>query len=913
MLTVAIALCLGIVSWRAGTARIGEPWSGFGMLPNGEVGPPMFKTSGLPEGADAVNFQDRVLAVDGQTVADANELRAVLASKALGSEVEYTLEAGDLSVRTFRAPVYTFTEADWRTIFVPFFFGGLIALLTGAVPILARPELTTAQIFFGLNLGLCLNQGFLVPDYFLAHRLMPWTLAPGFLSTTCLMLFGLTFPGRIPPARRHLRTTAIVLAAVNAVFWITFAYALGRHPHLLRTLDFVEFTLFEIGALFFLVNLLWSSVRADSVASRQRARFLLLSVALTVPGGFLFDAAMFGLVDSNIPSAVYMLPAWAFGLLIVYAMISHNLFELDAVVRRGLTAAVIALGAVAVQLGLLAVVSTFADGAAAWAIAGTVTVVVVAVATAALPLQQGVESLVERTLFPRLGEARADIHAASRELASVRGREEIASAVRETAHRAVAAESVRVLVGTSDEPLVELAPSAGEPLELATSDPVRGTLRSGSFNFQVPRSGRRAAPRAAMNRAEELGVSLAVPLVAKDGVAGSILVGPRTDGRLHTRDDEMLLETLAAQAAIALENARAWESVQELERQLRAENVYLREEIDLAADTGGEMVGTSPELRAVFAQLERVAPTDASVLVVGETGTGKELLVRALHARSARSDRMLVKVACAALPEPLLESELFGYERGAFSGASKAKAGRLETAHRGTLFLDDVDTLPLGIQAKLLRALQEGEVQRLGSNHLRHVDLRIVAATNRDLSEEVREGRFREDLYYRLNVVPLHLPPLRQRREDIPLLVEHFLREEAPRLGRELTGVSSEAMAEMERHSWPGNIRELRNVVQRAVVLSEGDVLRLPGPLGERGTAPLPVDSDEPRGSTLAEEMRLFKRRSVRAALQRAGGDRARAAEDLGVSRQTLTRFIRELDLQADASPPPAKSRAAGR
>ena len=197
-----------------------------------------------------------------------------------------------------------------------------------------------------------------------------------------------------------------------------------------------------------------------------------------------------------------------------------------------------------------------------------------------------------------------------------------------------------------------------------------------------------------------------------------------------------------------------------------------------------------------------------------------------------------MKIACAALPEPLLESELFGHERGAFTGAVGRKAGRFEVADGGTIFFDDVDTLPLGVQAKLLRALQEGEVQRLGSNEVRRVDVRVVAATNRDLLAEVRAGRFREDLYYRLNVVPLRIPPLRERVEDIPLLVEHFIRQDGPRLGPSVRAVSAEALEALRAYSWPGNVRELRNVIQRALVLSHDEVLRLPGPLeGQRDPA----------------------------------------------------------------------------
>ncbi len=913
LLVVVCALALGVGTWRDGAAEIGRNWTGFGMLPNGEVGPDFYRTDGLPE-AQAPRFQDRVVAIDGQPVVDAAEIRQRLSEKRSGAMVEYTLEAADRQTRTLAIPVFKFTEADWSTLFAPMFIGGIVALLTGVVPILARPDLLAAQVFFALNLGLALNLGFVQSDYFLTHAFLPWSLATGALATGSLILFGFVFPSRIRPAAAHPRALAFSVYGLNVAFWIAFAVALERDPYLVRQLDYLEFGLFQVGAILFFLNVLWSAYRAESAAARQQARFLVVSMVVTAPGGLLFDAMMLGQVDEHFPAVLYVLPAWVLGLLLVYAMIAHNLFELDAVVRRGLTAAVIALGAVAIQLVLLAIVSTFADGAASWAIAGTATVLIVAILTAALPLRQGVESLVERTLFPRLGEARAYVHAASQELAHVRGREEIVATLRETAARTVASDSVRLLAGAPGEPLLEVAPEEGaESLRLAMSDPLRSGLRRQSCNFEVASAGRRAPSRSAMKRASELGIALAIPLAATGEFTGSILVGPRTDGRLHTRDDEILLETLAAQTTVALENARAWESVRELERRLRAENFYLREEIDLAADTGGEMIGSSPELRAVFAQLERVASTDASVLVEGETGTGKELLVRALHARSRRADRMLVKVACAALPEALLESELFGFERGAFSGAVKAKPGRLETADKGTLFLDDIDTLAIGIQAKLLRALQEGEVQRLGSNLLRHVDIRIVAATNRDLMAEVREGRFREDLYYRLNVVPLHLPPLRDRREDIAPLVEHFLREEGPRFGRELRGIAAETLVELKRHSWPGNIRELRNVIQRAVVLSEGDILRLPGPLGGSGSDSPAAAPDESEGSSLADDMRRFKRRSVRAALVKSAGDRDAAATALGVSRPTLARLIRELDLPVELSRSRGRKRAAGR
>jgi two-component system response regulator HydG len=311
-------------------------------------------------------------------------------------------------------------------------------------------------------------------------------------------------------------------------------------------------------------------------------------------------------------------------------------------------------------------------------------------------------------------------------------------------------------------------------------------------------------------------------------------------------------------------------------------------------------------MRALREEIARVAPTDAFVLVEGETGTGKELVVRSLHAQSPRRERLLVPVACAAVPETLLESELFGHERGAFTGATARKLGRFEVADGGTLFLDDVDTLPLAIQAKLLRAVQEGELQRLGSAVVRRVDVRVVAATNRDLRAEVRAGRFREDLYYRLAVVPLRVPALRERREDIARLVEHFVRQQGPRIGRRVRSVAAEALAELVAYDWPGNVRELRSVVERALVMDTGEVLRLPAPLAARGTKAMAAvgvqgDGAEELGTApLAELMTRYKRELAQSALERAGGNHRRAAELLGLHRPSFTRMLNTLELAAD-------------
>jgi formate hydrogenlyase transcriptional activator len=258
-----------------------------------------------------------------------------------------------------------------------------------------------------------------------------------------------------------------------------------------------------------------------------------------------------------------------------------------------------------------------------------------------------------------------------------------------------------------------------------------------------------------------------------------------------------------------------------------AEATRFVEEGSRRAHHGEEIIGASPALKEVLRQVEVVAPTDATILLQGETGTGKELLARAVHQLSARRDHPLVTVNCAAMPAGLLESELFGHERGAFTGAIAQKLGRFEVAHQGTLFLDEIAELPLELQPKLLRVLQEQEFERLGSPRTRRVDVRLVAATNRALAQLVEAGQFRADLYYRLNVFPITVPPLRQRPEDIPLLVRHFVRHYAQRMRRRIDTIPAEALEALTHYAWPGNVRELQNVIERAVILSPGPALRL--------------------------------------------------------------------------------------
>ena len=332
------------------------------------------------------------------------------------------------------------------------------------------------------------------------------------------------------------------------------------------------------------------------------------------------------------------------------------------------------------------------------------------------------------------------------------------------------------------------------------------------------------------------------------------------------------------------------------------ENADLRAQLQSLLDTSG-MIGNHPSIRQVKEMVRQVAPTSATVLILGESGTGKELVASALHEGSERVGEAMVKVNCAALPETLLESELFGYERGAFTGAVSRKEGRFKLAHRGTLFLDEIGDMPLVLQPKILRVLQEGEFERVGGTETLKVDARIVASTNADLQDAVAGKRFREDLYYRLNVITIHLPALRDRRSDIPLLAEHFLQRFAAKNNRPVLAFSREALDAMSNYHWPGNVRELENTVERAVVLGRGEMLSL-GDLpahvseGERPDAEQPLASGAPLinlavGTPLAD----IERQVILETLRHTGGDKSAAARLLGIATRTI---YRKLDARAD-------------
>ena len=386
---------------------------------------------------------------------------------------------------------------------------------------------------------------------------------------------------------------------------------------------------------------------------------------------------------------------------------------------------------------------------------------------------------------------------------------------------------------------------------------------------------------------EGLNVGCYLPLAGRDRVVGVLMLSRRSDNPFE-KDDVILLEQVACQIAIAVENTLDYEKAIKDRDKETNQRLYLEEEIRTEF---GEIVGESPALKTALDLVSVVAPTDSSVLITGETGTGKELIARAIHNLSGRRERAFVKLNCAAIPLGLLESELFGHEKGAFTGAIAQKTGRFELANKGTLFLDEVGDIPLELQAKLLRVLQEQEFERLGSNHTHKVDVRLIAATHRDLAAMVKQTTFREDLYYRLKVFPINVPSLRQRTEDIPKLVSHFTGLYARRMNKRVDEIPSKTMDALVQYRWPGNVRELQNFIERAVILSPHTVLRAPiselEPFSAHMRANVPMTG-------LEEVERDHILRALEASNWVVGG-RNGAAARLGMQRTSLVYRMRRL------------------
>ncbi len=392
---------------------------------------------------------------------------------------------------------------------------------------------------------------------------------------------------------------------------------------------------------------------------------------------------------------------------------------------------------------------------------------------------------------------------------------------------------------------------------------------------------------------EGLGRMINIPLLVREQCLGSLNIGSVESG-LPDAENVQFLSQVAKQIALAIDNVFAYEEIHRLQQQLTQENAYLIEEINVAHDFGA-MVGNSSKFKKILELTQAVAPTNTSVLITGETGTGKELLARLVHELSPRRDKPFVRINCAALPSGLVESELFGHEKGAFTGAEQTRTGKFELAHGGTLFLDEIGEMPLEAQAKLLRVLQDGVVERVGSTDGLVADVRVVAATNADLSINIGNGRFRSDLFFRLNVFPIEVPPLRERPQDIPILARHFIEKNRLQLKRPSQNIDAASLERLVDYSWPGNVRELKNVIERAMILSSSDNLIIEELLLPRLSV---IDEGLP---TKLKDLEQYR---IRQAMEACDGQiegALGAAKQLGLNPSTLRYRVKKLGLRSSA------------
>jgi formate hydrogenlyase transcriptional activator len=434
-------------------------------------------------------------------------------------------------------------------------------------------------------------------------------------------------------------------------------------------------------------------------------------------------------------------------------------------------------------------------------------------------------------------------------------------------------------------------PDHDEPCAPGEMIPMEGTPAGQAFTTGRPVVSDYSKNESDRVRTSGLKSACTAPLLFRDRTLGILSIKSLRENAFSKEDAE-LLGQVAKQVAIAVENALAYREIETLKNKLEEEKLYLEEEIRTEYNFE-EIIGNSPALKRVLQDVQTVAATDSTVLIYGETGTGKELIAHAIHNLSQRRERTLVKVNCAAIPTGLLESEFFGHEKGAFTGAIDRRVGRFELANQGTIFLDEVEDIPLELQSKLLRVLQEQEFERLGSSRTLRVSVRVVAATNSDLAELVSEKKFRSDLYYRLNVFPINVPPLRERPEDIPLLVHFFAHKFAQQMKKSIESIPKDTMAALIGYHWPGNIRELQNLVERGVIISRGSTLEIP--LGE--LKPANRNTNHTNGATKLE---VVERDHILRVLGEANwviGGPTGAAARLGLNRTTLNHRMRKLGI----------------
>ncbi len=637
--------------------------------------------------------------------------------------------------------------------------------------------------------------------------------------------------------------------------------------------------------------------RSASPEVRLRTKYWLVGAGVAFPLGLTNFLANYGVPIIPLGSVgnIFLVCIYA------YAAVRHRLLDIDVFLMRAAAALLTGVAAVLPVAAALMWMRMVPFDQGTSALLGCLLFAAMVSLLLFSKFQTFLQREVEDSLFPARRAARQAVRRFSEEIIKLRSRDDLGRQLTATLLEAFRLEGAALYVRTSRNGVFKRASCHGMITAPRWLNPGRWAGLLATDGVICIASSSAPATRSGVERLiEDLGWEACVPIRADGTDLGFVALGPKRSRAAIDESDATLLAMVAAQLAIALQNAqyvheieRQKTAIEELQKRLKAENVALRAEVQSASQFK-EIIGSSVALQRVLNLVEQVAPTDATILITGETGTGKELIARAIHDLSPRRNGPLISVNCPAVPAGLAESELFGYERGAFADAVESCPGKFELAHGGTIFLDEVAELPADLQVKLLRVLQEHETQRVGGRKVHKLDLRIVAATNRDLSEELRLQRFRQDLYYRLAAVHVHVPPLRERVEDIPMLASFFLDRAATAHQKPARGFAPHAMAALQRYSWPGNIRELQHVVERAVLLCTSNVIQ-PEHLSDLAVGAMPKQ-------LLRTALHAEQRRRITDALAQSRGNQAAAARLLGMSRSNLARMMKRLGLKG----PPA-------
>ncbi|MBI4209312.1 MAG: sigma 54-interacting transcriptional regulator [Deltaproteobacteria bacterium] len=834
---------------------------------------------------------------------------------------------------------------------------GFLTLFLGVIVLLKRPRNRGVTLFYLMTLSSAITiVGAVGGIHFLDNLLLSriWALA-GTLTFPFILHFVLTFPKEIEfvAKRRYLYPFIYLLSIIQAPTYLYLyqkflnAAAMGGND-LFYAQKIVAFSLWilipwTLYWIFCSLTLWIRYLRTASFLERKQLQWMLAGGILAMWFPFvawihiknygLTSYFYFGLPPSMI--AEYLMISLA----IVPAVFKYRLMDVDFLISRGIIYLIVSTIALLLYLTLVAFLShglgEIMENPSPWTYIGAT----LAIAIVVSPIEKGIRQLIDRKFYRDQHRYRQAIQEFGEKILTFHTYDPLFEAIAETLKKALPISQVAIYV----HPLEETLPVAFQrvyphplPANTLVSDLLIPSLlvegKRPLIRYQIendPRSPQEWK-ETILDRMQKLEAEVILPLLYNKELLGWIALGEKSFNDLYSSKEMEALTTLANEAAIALQNASAYEALQKshqtienlnqnlrekvgkiesqqqqiliLQEKLLKENIYLKQELHEQFNFE-EIVGSSSVMRGVLKKVEKVAATSSVVLIRGENGTGKELIARAIHFNSPRKDKPFIRVNCAALPHGTLESELFGHERGAFTGAFMRKEGRFELADGGTLFLDEIGDIPLDTQVRLLRVLQEKEFERVGGTKTLRVDVRMIAATHQSLERLIQEGRFREDLFYRLNVISIDIPPLRERREDLYPLVLHFMKKYNRETGKNACRIEDTALDYLRGYRWPGNVRELENLIERAIVLGEGEILKeedfiryLSQGTGRKKTD-LPTHAQNSELS-LEDQMRNVEKGLVEEAWQRSGGNKTKAAELLGLNRTTFLYKLKTLGIE---------------